>query len=140
MSGSARRVSSGPTHRLRRQHQRHDRQVRRVEPREDRFLHFLRQVVADLRNLVANFLRRLLQILFELEEGDDDAVAVERVGLNLVHAADAGDTLFDAIDDLALDALGRGARVGHRDHDHWVLNVRELVGLEQRQRKDAEDT
>ena len=43
----------------------------RIEPREDRLLHLRRQVVADLRDRVADVLRRLLQVLLEQELDDD---------------------------------------------------------------------
>ena len=128
----------GPLHLRGRQHQRHDRQVGRIEPRQDRLFHLRRQLVADLGDLVADLLRRLLQILLELEERDDHAVAVERVRLDLVDAADPRDAFLDAVDDLALDALRRRARVRHRHDDHRVLHVRELVGVQQREREDPE--
>ena len=139
MPGSASCVSSAPVSFVRRQRQRDDRQVGRIEARQDRLLHLERQLVADLRDLVANVLRRLLQVLLELEDGDDHAEAVQRVRLDLLDAADPGDALLDAIDQLALDALRRRARIRQRHDDHRVLHVGELVGLELHQREDAED-
>jgi hypothetical protein len=134
--GQPRQLRSGQP--LRRQHQRHDRQVRRIEPRQDRLLHLRRQLVPDRGDLVADFLRRLLQVLLELEERDDHAVAIQRVRLDLVDAADARDPFFDAIDNLAFDALRGGAGIRHRHHHDRVLHIGELVGLQQCQCEDAE--
>ena len=117
----------------------HDRQVVRIEPREDRLLHLGRQVVPDLRDAVADVLRRLLQVLLEDELDRDHAEAVERVRLDLLDAADRRDLLLDRIDDLALDGVGRRARVGDRDRDDRRRDVGELVGLQGRQREHAED-
>ncbi len=45
---------------------------------------------------------------------------------------------LDRLDHLALDALGRRARVWNRHDDDRILHVRELVGLQHREREDAE--
>ena len=55
--GHARQLGAGQPRR--RQRQRDDRPIRRIELREDRLLHLGRQVVADRRDLVADLLRRL---------------------------------------------------------------------------------
>ncbi len=46
--------------------------------------------------------------------------------------------LFDRVDHLALDVVGRRAGIDDRDRDDGRLDVRELVGLELDQREDAE--
>ena len=121
------------------QRQRHDRPVRRIELREDRLLHLGRQIVADRRNLVADLLRGDLRVLREVELHDDVREAVERARAHPVDAADARDRLLDRIDDLALDDVGRRARVGHRDDHDRRVDLRVLVGVELRERHDAED-
>ena len=51
-----------------------------------------------------------------------------------------GDHLFDRLDDLALDDVGRRARDREsRSTTIGALDVRELVGVELQQRDDAED-
>ena len=123
----------------RRQRQRDDRPVRRIEPGQDRLLHLLRQVVADARDLVADLLRRLLRILLEHELDDDVAEAVERARRHPVDAADAGDHLLDRLDDLALDDVRRGPGIRNGDDDDRRVDFRVLVGVEQHQRDETED-
>ena len=100
----------------RRQRQRDDREVVRIEALEDRLLDLRRQFVADLGDLVANLLHRLGRLLAELELGDDQAEAVERLRVELLEPADARDPLLDRVDDVALDLVGRraGERQRHR--------------------------
>ncbi len=50
-----------------------------------------------------------------------------------------GNDLFDRLDDLALDVVGRRARIRDRDDDNGRVDLRELVGVELRERDDAED-
>ena len=106
MSGSAIRVSSAPVETRRRQRQRHDRPVGRIELREDRLLHLRRQLVADPRDLVANLLRRLRGSFSKTNSTMMLREAVERARPHPVHAADAGNHFFDRLDDLALDDVG----------------------------------
>ena len=90
-------------------------------------------------DLVADLLRRLLRVLLEHELDDDVAEAVERARRHPVDAADAGDDLLDRLDDLALDDVGRRARIRDGDDDDRRVDLRELVGVELQQRDDAED-
>ena len=131
MPGSASTRQLGHRQRVGRERDRHDREVDRVDPREDRFLHLGRQVVADLVDLVADLLRGFLQVLLVLELDQDRGEAVERVRRHLLHAADAGDGLFDRLDDLAFDVVGRRAGIRRGDDDERHGDVGELVGLQQ---------
>ncbi len=128
-----------PGQRRRGQRQLDDREVVRIEAGQDRLLHLLRQIVADLRDAVADVLGRFLQVLREVELDGDDAEAVERVRLDLLDAADRGDLLLDRIDDLALDGVRRRARIGDRHRDDRRRHLGELVGVEAQQGEDAED-
>ena len=77
--------------RRRRQHERDHGQVGRVEPRQHRFFHLRRQVVADGVDLVANLLGGLLQVLLVRELDDEHRETVQGGRLDLRHAADPGD-------------------------------------------------
>ena len=135
--GDARQLGAGQTRR--RQRQRHDRPVGGIELREDRLLHLRRQLVANLGDLVADLLRRQPRVLREVELDDDVREAVERVRRHLVDAADAGDHLFDRIDDFSLDDVRRRAGIRDRDHDDRRVDLRILVGVELHQRHQPED-
>ena len=130
MPGSAMRVSSAP---VRPGDESVSDRIGRsagIELREDRLLHLRRQVVANLRDLVANLLRRQPRVLREVELDDDVGEAVERVRAHPVDAADAGDHLLDRIDDLTLDDIGRRAGIRNRHHHDRGVDLGILVGVE----------
>ncbi len=110
-----------------------------IEALEDRLLDLQRQLVADLGDLVADLLHRLGRLLAELELGDDHAEAVQRLRVHLLEPADAGDALFDRVDQVALDLVGRRARERQRDRHHGRRDLGELVHLELVQREGPED-
>ena len=113
--------------------------IRRIESRQDRFLHFDRKVVADAGDLVTDFLRRFGRVLFEHELHDDVREAVERVRRHPIDAADPADHFLDRFDHLALDGVGRRARIGDRHDDDGRVDFGEFVGVELHQRRDAKD-
>ena len=110
IDGSASRVSSACDSVVRRERERDDRPVGVVELLDDRLLHLERQVGALRRDGVAQVLRRLGEVLPELELDHDEAEAVVRLAADVLHAADRGDLLLDRIEDLLLHAVGRRAR------------------------------
>ena len=61
---------------------------------------------------------------------DDLREAVGRRRVDLVDAADARELVLDAVDDLALDDVGRRTGIGDADEDDRRLDVGELVGLQ----------
>ena len=110
----------------------------RVEPLDDRLEDLLRQLAADGRDRVANILRRLIDGLLEHERDDDLREAIGRRRVDLVDAADARQSILDAVDDLALDDVGRRAGVADADEDDRRLDVGELVGLQLVERGEPE--
>jgi hypothetical protein len=103
-SGEAREL--GLRERGRRQRQRHDRTIGVVELLDDRLLHLRREIGALGRDRVAQVLRGFGEILRELELDDDLPVAVVRLAVDVLDAADRGDLLFHRIEDFLRDAVG----------------------------------
>ena len=124
--------------RRRRQRHRHDRTVRIVELLDDRLLHLHRQVGALGRDGVAQILRRLHQVLAELELHHDEAVAVVRVAVDVLHPTDRRDLLLDRVEDLLLYPFRRRAGIRDPHRHHRRGDVGKLVGLELEQREQAE--
>src|SRR5262249_51705197 len=83
-----------------------DRLVLRVEVREDRLLHFDRQLVANRRDLVPDVLRRLLDVLLENEVDGNVGEAVLRRALHAADAGNAGHRFLDTVEYFALDDVG----------------------------------
>ena len=122
----------------RRQRQLHDRLRRRIEPREHRLAHLGGQLVAHRGDGVAHLVARLDQVLAEVEDQHDLRVALAGGGAHLVDAGDALQRLLDAVDELALDGVGRRAGVVDADHQHRLLDIGDLVDAQLVQREQPE--
>ena len=105
---------------------------------DGRLFHLERQITANLGDRIAHFLRRGLHVLVEVEVHRDLGDTVAHARLELVHAGDARDAVFNGVEHLTLHAFGRCARVHERDADDGELHVRQLIGLEAGQRERAE--
>ena len=97
-----------------------------------------RKVGADLRDAVAHILRRLVQILVEVELDHEHRVAVVRLRHHAFYAGDRRDLLLDRIEDLLLDDFRRGTGIDDADGEPGRRHFRKLVGLQLEQREYAE--
>jgi len=77
---------------------------------DDRLLGVAGQLVENLVDLIAHFLRRDVAVLFENELDGDDRVAFAGDAAQFVYAGDGVDGFFDALGDLGFDFLRLGAR------------------------------
>jgi hypothetical protein len=125
--------------RLRREGHRYDRQVVRIEAGQHRLFHFDRQVATYLGDTVAGVLGRLLQVGLEGELDGDQREPIHRRRPDLVDAADRSERLLEPVDELTLDHLRRGSRVGNGDGDDRRVDLGELVGIEREEREEPED-
>jgi hypothetical protein len=110
--------------RLRREGERDDRQLVGVEPLHDGLDDLLRQLRALGADGVAHVLRRLVDRLAELELHDHLREAVGARRAQLLEPGDAREAVLEPVDHLALDLLGRRARVGDADEDDRARRCR----------------
>jgi hypothetical protein len=103
-----------------------------------RLAYFARQRRADLRDFVADLLRRRDHVGFETELDLEQGAAFTRRGVDVAHAVDRVDDVLDRLDDLVLDGLGRRARVLHRDVRLRHADLGHLLDRQQAIGKQAE--
>ena len=97
-----------------------------------------RKLLDDRRDLVADVLRRRLDIALEGERDVHLRLALIGVRPQLVDAADGVDRLLDPLGDLGLDLLGAGAGKLDLDVDDRLIGLRHQVEAEILVRERAE--
>ena len=94
-----------------------------------------RQLVTHRGDGVANLVADLGHVLLEVEDDEEVGAAFRRGGTQLVDLRNALQRLLDAVDDLALHGLRRGARIRKDDRHHRVFHVGNLVDAQVLQRQ-----
>ena len=116
----------------------HDGLRRRVETAQDGLAHFGWQLVAQRRDHAADFVAGLDHVLGERELDPERGIALVGAGIH-VHCAGHGlQSLFQPVDDFALDRVGRGAGVEHVDLHARHFDVRVLVDAQLGQGQQAQ--
>jgi hypothetical protein len=103
-----------------------------------RLAHFARQRRADLRDAVADLLRRRDHVGFETELDLEERAAFTRRRVDVAHAVDRVDDVLERLDDFVFDRLGRSARILHRDVRLRHADLGHLLYGEQPIREQAE--
>ena len=124
--------------RLRLDREREDRHRVEVELLDDRFLHPLGQLAPHRVDLGPRLLRDVVDLHLEVELDDDRREPFARDRVDVLHARDRVHRLLDLLAHLALDRLGRRARVLGDDRQHGNLDVRHHVDRQAPEREDAE--
>ena len=109
-----------------------------IDAQNDRLVDLARQLAANRRDLAADILRRVQRRHADVELDDDAREAFLRRRLDVAHAFDGVDRLFDELRHVALDRLRRRARVAGRHGDDRELDVGKQVDLQRLIRREAE--
>src|SRR5690606_4132976 len=125
--------------RARREGEREDRLLVRVELEDDRFLDVVREVAAHEVDAGPDVLRGLVAVTLEVELDDDERDALEGLGRDSVHALDRIERLLEAARDLALHDLGARAGIDGLDDDDGDVDLRHVVDGELAEAEHAED-
>jgi hypothetical protein len=105
------------------EHDRQDRSGVGVELLHHRGLDLDRQIGADRGDLVADVLRRHVDVALQLKLNEDLRQPFGTLGPQRLDAADRVDCLLDHVGNFALDGLGVGAFINHGDGDDGKVDV-----------------
>ena len=126
-------------HRVRRQHDRHDRIRVGIHLLDDRRQHLRRQVAHRPGNLLTDVVGGVVDVALEHEaEGDGGAAFADALRQHLVDAGDAAQRLLERLDHGRRHLGGAGPRQLHADGDRRGIGLREEVDAEVAEGEDAQ--